>query len=1738
MACGGSCGCDDCSKAQPSQGVALAVAPAQGGGRADPWAPEGPGALPGRVVAKPRRSIGTGGGVGSALRPEGSTWESGAGPRRAPSVSGSPDDAFGLHPPQSLERRLSPDEEAALLRAARGPQGAAPPDSASYRGGSPEAPAPVPLQPPAGASGAPLLSPPSGAPSAAPFLLSPAGATFGLGEFGPTSTRGKGGGGGPIPPPPAVPKTPDYFRVDDVDLGLGRPVGLDVVVPASVGAPAAPPCACECECVQAPPTMASSSLLPGLGSGGANFLQPPYYVQPSPGASRQPMAVLLAPGAAGSPGAAPGQFSRGAFHLLSTANAPGSPLASQTAALSGVAGLEHAVATSANPISYAGDPAATPGNALVRAATNGQLLSAQVARAAAAPGIEQGTGPSAATISSQANGFTAGFGFGIDLESVSQGVESALDTSRRLLDPSPEPLGLVIVPGSALDIIGGGRGPTPKPGDPKPPKDNGKKDRKQDDPDTQPRERSGGGGGGKLLEVLTDASSATVIAGSPGGEAATAAPLSPPLHPGGALGAGGAALLVPSGTLPHVGAGPGGSVPKGSWPSGGSRGGFSARAPSGSGLPNSAQPRGGPSRGYLGPQGSFPTQVEGDGPAPLTPPAVQITSRMLRASQFADTFGGSKGQAVEDPFSWGKPAPTVASPAPKAPPVASAQDGTPSVTALSPAFGGLPGATPGAISPQASATYAGGASSFSSTLASPVTGGLAGRGSATRQGPGGLPRAPGGSGGAPAPNGFGSVGRRPFQGELSPESAGVPPGPTAGTRVPSGGRGAGTPVSPSREDGWGSPGGGAGGGRGGGGGGSAELEGAAQAEAIKRDYFARAAVSDAISRSYTETASAYAGVVAKLERKRDALPKGDPLRSQIQDDIYEAQREVDLHVKRATQATKEADALTDAGLHAEAQSGPPGGVHPDVWERAVAAATAGMEEPGSDKSATPEKRAALARAVLAERTGLREAVVEDQRRAGRAQAAEASARSQIDRQPTLGGRVEAAAEAYARSGSARRVRELELLGLEQRRADLEADPRTPRDAAKRKALAKLLLDAPRREQERKRMVREDRRQATALAKDLRRLIARLERSDDPEDHAKAQALREQLKQLEDYLHATDPRNHKFVKPDSSVEPAPTSEAPVAAGDQVGLILRAPTPPLQFPKAIYAPDAANRIDATFRGGGRVLYADGLSFGASDTPVEPPQLPRSDGRPCARTCTCGPDCPPGQCVCTREYGPPKVPPTAPPGPDPLKPEGSGGGKLTPEDYKYGPVRTPLCPPGSLCQAQPEDPPPNPPPVGGGEGKTAAPPRATPPPVQPDGSRTTTGAGGTSSKETRTVVPCKELTQTEACLDAAESQLRALGEALAALEVTLERYTHTYLDGEVTRRTPDKDVSATARRALPTALEALAHAKQGVSSAWSVLGRGRNGVGARQGAPCSEHSARLLRECRALTVLLRALHTEVRLVRHLLRACLGIGPDLALDRVLRLLERVQAFAEGAIPTYDKPGADMGEAGDLELETEALIGETEEELLKPTRIEPIDPLPEVDWVDLASGIGDAVMNALSAAKASRPGSSTQPRYRRYRLPRTPGGQPPRPRAGAGGAGAGSGKRSGNRSGGGEPGAPPSGRYPDLRQGYLDELNDIGRKNQQWLREGRSPEWRAREAFRLRKDARLRAREGMSPEDVRKLEARDVEKYGHPDGPTFEQVVERARSSGLRGDAAYEGVVESSQRSDPFFNPPPQGGN
>ena len=45
-------------------------------------------------------------------------------------------------------------------------------------------------------------------------------------------------------------------------------------------------------------------------------------------------------------------------------------------------------------------------------------------------------------------------------------------------------------------------------------------------------------------------------------------------------------------------------------------------------------------------------------------------------------------------------------------------------------------------------------------------------------------------------------------------------------------------------------------------------------------------------------------------------------------------------------------------------------------------------------------------------------------------------------------------------------------------------------------------------------------------------------------------------------------------------------------------------------------------------------------------------------------------------------------------------------------------------------------------------------------------------------------------------------------------------------------------------------------------------------------------------------------------------------------------------------------------------------------------------------------------------------------------------------------------------------------------------------------------------------------------LRARDVTKYGSPDGPSFEFLIARLKVAGIEGDAAYEAIIDGSYRT------------
>jgi hypothetical protein len=107
-----------------------------------------------------------------------------------------------------------------------------------------------------------------------------------------------------------------------------------------------------------------------------------------------------------------------------------------------------------------------------------------------------------------------------------------------------------------------------------------------------------------------------------------------------------------------------------------------------------------------------------------------------------------------------------------------------------------------------------------------------------------------------------------------------------------------------------------------------------------------------------------------------------------------------------------------------------------------------------------------------------------------------------------------------------------------------------------------------------------------------------------------------------------------------------------------------------------------------------------------------------------------------------------------------------------------------------------------------------------------------------------------------------------------------------------------------------------------------------------------------------------------------------------------------------------------------------------------------------------------------------------------------------------------------------------EIRQWYNDQVATIDAEDQKWQQQGLTVEQRARHAYEIRHAARLKAREFMQDKgEVAQLQARDREKYGNPDGPTFDYLVEQNRKKGMSGDAAYLDIIGSSARTNAEFN-------
>ena len=102
-----------------------------------------------------------------------------------------------------------------------------------------------------------------------------------------------------------------------------------------------------------------------------------------------------------------------------------------------------------------------------------------------------------------------------------------------------------------------------------------------------------------------------------------------------------------------------------------------------------------------------------------------------------------------------------------------------------------------------------------------------------------------------------------------------------------------------------------------------------------------------------------------------------------------------------------------------------------------------------------------------------------------------------------------------------------------------------------------------------------------------------------------------------------------------------------------------------------------------------------------------------------------------------------------------------------------------------------------------------------------------------------------------------------------------------------------------------------------------------------------------------------------------------------------------------------------------------------------------------------------------------------------------------------------------------------EIRAWYVKEVCAIADVVEQ-MGEGVALPDRARRAFEVRRKLRLKAREMMEdPFEAELLRKRDLKKYGNPDGPSFEQLLQNKTIRGLSEEDAYLSIIRSASRTD-----------
>lgn len=107
-----------------------------------------------------------------------------------------------------------------------------------------------------------------------------------------------------------------------------------------------------------------------------------------------------------------------------------------------------------------------------------------------------------------------------------------------------------------------------------------------------------------------------------------------------------------------------------------------------------------------------------------------------------------------------------------------------------------------------------------------------------------------------------------------------------------------------------------------------------------------------------------------------------------------------------------------------------------------------------------------------------------------------------------------------------------------------------------------------------------------------------------------------------------------------------------------------------------------------------------------------------------------------------------------------------------------------------------------------------------------------------------------------------------------------------------------------------------------------------------------------------------------------------------------------------------------------------------------------------------------------------------------------------------------------------------EIRIWYNYQVVAIGKINAKWESDGLDLETRARRAYELRHNARVNARYMMQNKaEVKELQARDLVKYGNPNGPTFEYLLKKNTDKGLSEAEGFQSIIDSSSRTSAVYN-------